>query len=194
MAAAAGAALVAARLAHWQYQQYVMFKKRHQSLKLLQEVESIVIEVASRLMQLDNQVKELLKYDIDKEGGVTELDEAADSTLNSCALSNYHFDSQANKLKTKWDSYDVDADLETDKQGNTIRKFNLARLVPTHTRSKALAISHGIEQEFEAVLSFLDDIRGDVEVKRLRKSIVSKITTDYLARIDTIQAMIKSDS
>lgn len=113
-------------------------------------------------------------------------------------VADYHFDSQGNKLKTKWDSYDVDAELdrlekveqgeEVSTAGTEVKKS--VRKTPQITRSKALAISQGIEHEFEAVLSFLDDIRGDDEVKQLRKAIANKVTKEYFARIDSIQAML----
>ncbi|KAF1787842.1 NF-kappa-B-activating protein/UPF0396 [Phytophthora cactorum] len=86
-------------------------------------------------------------------------------------VADYHFDSQGNKLKTKWDSYDVDAELERLEKEERGEEAAVAasaakkpvRKAPQMTRSKALATSQGIEHEFEAVLSFLDDIRGDDE-------------------------------
>ncbi|KAJ8574719.1 hypothetical protein ON010_g4494 [Phytophthora cinnamomi] len=116
--------------------------------------------------------------------------------LAYCA--DYHFDSQGNKLKTKWDSYDVDAELERlekEERGEDASKpaaqpKKPTRKVPQLTRSKALVTSQGIEHEFEAVLSFLDDIRGDDEVKQLRKAIANKVTKEYFARIDAIQSML----
>lgn len=113
-------------------------------------------------------------------------------------FADYHFDSQGNKLKTKWDSYNVDAELERlekeergeEVSGTAAQPKKPARKVPQLTRSKALATSQGIEHEFEAVLSFLDDVRGDDEVKQLRKAIANKVTNEYFARIDAIQSML----
>ncbi|KAK1939227.1 hypothetical protein P3T76_008611 [Phytophthora citrophthora] len=170
-------------------------QERREAIKLLRKVELIATEVSVRLIHLESQAKELVEYETMKEAGQPEEeDPAANSTLNSY----YHFDSQGNKLKTKWDSYDVDAELERlEKEENgegateslpmskkTVRK------APQTTRPKALAASQGIEHEFEAVLSFLDDIRGDDEVKQLRKAIANKVTKEYFARIDAIQAML----
>ncbi|EEY69255.1 uncharacterized protein PITG_05468 [Phytophthora infestans T30-4] len=171
--AATTAALAAVPLAYWQYQRYSDLNERRESVKLLRKVELVAMEVSVRLMHLENQVKELVEYDAKKEAGdIEEEDPAADSTLNSY----YHFDSQGNKLKTKWDSYDVDAELD--------------RLEKEERGVEALASSQGIEHEFEAVLSFLDDIRGDDEVKQLRKAIANKVTKEYFARIDAIQTML----
>jgi hypothetical protein len=117
-----------------------------------------------------------------------------------CSVADYHFDSQGNKLKTKWDSYDVDAELERlekEEHGEEVEPNSAAaaaknpvRKAPQVTRSQILATSQGIEHEFEAVLSFLDDIRGDESVKQLRKAIASKVNKDYFARIDGIQAVL----
>ncbi|KAF4042089.1 hypothetical protein GN244_ATG05454 [Phytophthora infestans] len=191
--AATTAALAAVPLAYWQYQRYSDLNERRESVKLLRKVELVAMEVSVRLMHLENQVKELVEYDAKKEAGdIEEEDPAADSTLNSY----YHFDSQGNKLKTKWDSYDVDAELdrlEKEERGvevaAPVAKQRILR-APQITRSKALASSQGIEHEFEAVLSFLDDIRGDDEVKQLRKAIANKVTKEYFARIDAIQTML----
>ena len=64
------------------------------------------------------------------------------------------------------------------------------RLAPRLTRSDVLATSKGVEHELEAVLSFLDDIRGDREVMQLRKVLATRVTKEYLPRIDAIQAML----
>ncbi|OWZ11112.1 hypothetical protein PHMEG_00015918 [Phytophthora megakarya] len=193
--AAVTAAVSAVPLVCWQYQRYNELKERREAMKLLRKVELIATEVAVRLMHLETQAKELVEFEARKEAGETEEeDPAANSTLNSY----YHFDSQGNKLKTKWDSYDVDAELdrlEQEERGEEVSKKETlqkkaVRKVPQITKSKALAASQGIEHEFEAVLSFLDDIRGDNEVKQLRKAIANKVTKEYFARIDSIQSML----
>ncbi|KAG3116283.1 hypothetical protein PI124_g5286 [Phytophthora idaei] len=190
-AAATTAALAAVPLAYWQYQRYSKLNERREATKLLRKVELVATEVSVRLMHLEDQVKELVEYEA---GEAEEEDPADNSTLNSY----YHFDSQGNKLKTKWDSYDVDAELERLEKEERGEEAAVAasaakkpvRKAPQMTRSKALATSQGIEHEFEAVLSFLDDIRGEDEVKQLRKAIANKITKEYFARIDAIQAML----
>ncbi|POM61842.1 hypothetical protein PHPALM_29084 [Phytophthora palmivora] len=191
----AGVTAVVVPLVCWQYRRYNELKERSEAMKLLRKVELIATEVSVRLMHLETQAKELVEYEAKKEAGeMEEEDPAANSTLNSY----YHFDSQGNKLKTKWDSYDVDAELERLEKEERGEEVSTAatvlkkpmRKVPQITRSKALAASQGIEHEFEAVLSFLDDIRGDNEVKQLRKAITNKVTKEYFARIDAIQAML----
>ncbi|KAF1783537.1 hypothetical protein GQ600_14364 [Phytophthora cactorum] len=157
-AAATTAALAAVPLAYWQYQRYSKLNERREATKLLRKVELVATEVSVRLMHLENQVKELVEYEA---GEAEEEDPADNSTLNSY----YHFDSQGNKLKTKWDSYDVDAELERlekeergEERGEEAAVAASAakkpvRKAPQMTRSKALATSQGIEHEFEAVLS-----------------------------------------
>ncbi|CAH0515080.1 unnamed protein product [Peronospora belbahrii] len=170
-------------------------KEHFEAIKLLQKVDLIAMEVSARLKYLETQVKELMEYEAKKEDGETEEeDSAAISTLNAY----YHFDSQGNKLKTKWDVYDVDAELERLECEEKGIEMSMAPMeakktshkAPSITRLKALATSQGIEHEFEAVLSFLDDIRGNDEVKQLRKSIANKITSDCFTRIDALQAML----
>jgi hypothetical protein len=110
----------------------------------------------------------------------------------------YHFDSQGNKLKTKWDSYDVDAELERLDGGDradTAEAPNHPAAAPRPTKPamskmKLLAAAGGIEHEFEAVLEFLDDVRGDEQVRQLRKAIANKITSEQFARIDGIRAAL----
>ncbi|CAI5704248.1 unnamed protein product [Peronospora effusa] len=192
---ATSAVVAAVPFAYWQYQRYTELKKRREATRLLRKVELIATEVAIRLMHLETQVKELVEYEAKKEAGETEdEDPTANSTLNSY----YHFDSKGNKLRTKWDAYDVDAELERlekEEQGHEVSTIatgatKIVRKAPQITRSQAFTTSQGIEHEFDAVLSFLDDIRGDHEVKQLRKAIANKITSDYYARIDAVQAML----
>lgn len=112
----------------------------------------------------------------------------------------YHFDSQGNKLKTKWDNFDVDAELERlEHEEAEVEASSVAKPVaaaapkrPTQRVSEKtlLNTASGIEQEFEAVLEFLDDVRGDEYVKQLRKAIVSKITTEQFSRIDRIRTIL----
>lgn len=58
-------------------------------------------------------------------------------------------------------------------------------------KKKLLIAAGGIEREFEAVLAFLDDIRGDSDVKQLRKSIALKINNEHFARIDHIRKLLE---
>lgn len=58
-------------------------EERQKALRLLRKVELIVGEVAVRLMHLENQVEDFV---ISKERGEDADAQAADSTLNSCAL------------------------------------------------------------------------------------------------------------
>lgn len=118
--------------------------------------------------------------------------------------SDYHFDSQGNKLKTKWDSYDVDAELERleqeeqeEQEGDASAPSTSAKPPAKPVRKyapldkkKLVATAGGIEHEFEAVLEFLDDVRGDEQVKQLRKSIALKITKEHFARIDHIRQIL----
>ena len=92
----------------------------------------------------------------------------------------------------------MDAELERfekEEQGDRVSTTATGATTPVPktpqiTRSQAFTMSQGIEHEFEAVLSFLDDIRGNDKVKHLRKAIANKVTTDYYARIDAIQALL----
>lgn len=107
----------------------------------------------------------------------------------------YHFDSQGNKLKTKWDSYDVDAELERldgDDASEAPKQPAAAPRAakPAVSKMKLLAAAGGIEHEFEAVLEFLDDVRGDEQVRQLRKAIAGRITSEQFARIDGIRAAL----
>lgn len=110
----------------------------------------------------------------------------------------YHFDSNGNKLKTKWDAYDVDAELErldrTDggEENAPQTSAPARRSAPTLSKPKLLSTAAGIEHEFEAVLEFLDDIRGDGQVRQLRKSIATKITKEQFGRIDSIRSTLNS--
>lgn len=58
------------------------------------------------------------------------------------------------------------------------------------SKMKLLSAAGGIEHEFEAVLEFLDDVRGDEHVKQLRKAIASKISNEQFARIDQLRATL----
>ncbi|KAG7402317.1 hypothetical protein PHYBOEH_000025 [Phytophthora boehmeriae] len=192
-AVATATALAAVPLAAWQYQRYMELKDRRDALKLLRKVELIASEVSVRLLYLENQSKEFVENQ-DKQNAETEEDPAADSTLNSY----YHFDSQGNKLKTKWDSYDVDAELEKlekEERGEQVHALATpskkpARQAPQVSKQKLLSTAGGIEHEFEAVLSFLDDVRGDDEVKQLRKAIATKVNKEYFARIDAVRTQL----
>lgn len=181
-------------------------------------------EVSVRLMHLANQAEDAVANE-GREGEETAEPESS-SSLNSCeslvlaeahsvivmlikrarvvmcTCADYHFDSQGNKLKTKWDSYDVDAELERLEQEEqsdsaaaaTSASAPAAKPSPKKhapaDKKKLLATAGGIEREFEAVLEFLDDIRGDGQVKQLRKAIALKINKEHFARIDHIRQLL----
>ncbi|CAI5738594.1 unnamed protein product [Hyaloperonospora brassicae] len=192
VATVATATAAAVPLVCWQYRRYIALKKRREDIKLLRKVELIAAEVAVRVMHLEAQANELVSEEATKEA--REENFVATSALNSY----YHFDSQGNKLKTKWDSFDADVELkrleneEREAEGASAAQAATkpVRLAPHLTRSDILAASKGVEHELEAVLSFLDDIRGDKEVKQLRKVLATRVTKEYLPRIDAIQAML----
>ncbi|GAB9469226.1 hypothetical protein Gpo141_00006510 [Globisporangium polare] len=197
-AAATAVTLAALPVAYFAWQRSVQRKERQQALKLLRRVELIVAEVSVRLMHLANQAEDAVANE-GREGEETAEPESS-SSLNSY----YHFDSQGNKLKTKWDSYDVDAELERLEQEEQEQSDSAAAATsasaPAATPSpkkhapadkkKLLATAGGIEREFEAVLEFLDDIRGDGQVKQLRKAIALKINKEHFARIDHIRQLL----
>ncbi|RHY73532.1 hypothetical protein DYB34_008995 [Aphanomyces astaci] len=65
----------------------------------------------------------------------------------------YHFDSTGKKLKSKWDSYDVDAELDK-------------------------------------ILAYLDTVRGDEEVRIVRKQLVGAINDTYLVTLDRLKGQL----
>jgi len=104
----------------------------------------------------------------------------------------YHFNSEGKKIKNKWDSFDVDAELRkvdgTDKRGAAKKSNpsdNTARKEKTQLHSKNAEIAEitgsarktlgELWSDTERVLSILDTkIRGDEEIKRERKRVASK--------------------
>jgi hypothetical protein len=111
-------------------------------------------------------------------------------------LLDYHFDSQGNKLKTKWDAYNVEAELkrldqeeEEEIEENSNKTTEVP--IPFTDPKKLLQSLGGLETEFEAVLSFLDGIRGNQQVKESRKQIATKITHEYFQKIDRLRTLLK---
>uniref|UniRef100_M4B940 Uncharacterized protein n=1 Tax=Hyaloperonospora arabidopsidis (strain Emoy2) TaxID=559515 RepID=M4B940_HYAAE len=214
VATVATATAAAVPLLYWQYHRYIARKERQEAIKLLRKVELIAEEVAVRMMHLETRANELVNEEATRETTEVKLaNPAANSALNSCRLTqlllnvqiwllgreaNYHFDSKGNKLKTKWDSFDADAELErleNEERGVEVpssanKAKDPVRRAPQITRADVLAMSKGIEHEFEAVLSFLDDVRGNKEVKQLRKTFATRVAKEYLPRIDAVQAML----
>ncbi|TMW63091.1 hypothetical protein Poli38472_002032 [Pythium oligandrum] len=190
--AATALALVAAiPIVYYKWKQSGVRQERQEALKLLRKVELIIGEVSVRLMHIENQAEDLLANE-----GRPEQPDQVDS--ESSLSSYYHFDSQGNKLKTKWDSYDVDAELEKlddDEQRSSTNKTSTSaapgqRPAPTISKSKLLTTVAGIENEFEAILEFLDDVRGDEKVKAARKDLVTRITTEHLSRVDAVRVLL----
>ncbi|DBA03398.1 TPA: hypothetical protein N0F65_002806 [Lagenidium giganteum] len=202
------AALAVIPVAYLAHKKSIKAKEQTEALKLLRKVELIVAEVSVRLMHLENQVEDVLA----NEGQST--DEAANqSTLNSCAhcssdcvrlRTDYLFDSNGNKLKTKWDTYNVDAELEKldteDDKSEAAMEPQSEPQAPrpaarqpknTMSKSKMLSAVGGLEHEFEAVLEFLDSIRGNDVVKQARKALASKITSELFSRIDALRNMLQ---
>uniref|UniRef100_A0AAV1UG71 BAG domain-containing protein n=1 Tax=Peronospora matthiolae TaxID=2874970 RepID=A0AAV1UG71_9STRA len=195
VATVATATAAAVPLVYWQYHRYIARKERREAIKLLRKVELIAEEVAVRMMHLETRANELVNEEATREATEVKLaNPAATSALNSY----YHFDSRGNKLKTKWDSFDADAELERlENEERGVQVSSLANKAkdsacraPQISRSDVLAMSKGIEHEFEAVLSFLDDVRGDKEVKQLRKNLATRVAKEYLSRIDAIQVLL----
>ncbi|KAJ0411676.1 hypothetical protein ATCC90586_002060 [Pythium insidiosum] len=195
---AAAALAVAVPLVYLKYQHSAKAQEREEALKLIRKVELIVGEVTVRLMHVENQVEDLLANDgaADSANDDDAPREEASSTLNSY----YHFDSQGNKLKTKWDSYDVDAELEKlDREDGMpsptvtpAQKKNkkAGPSATTMTKSKLLTTLGGLEHEYEAVLEFLDGVRGDDVVRETRKALVTRITSEHFARIDSLRSQL----
>uniref|UniRef100_K3WJR3 Uncharacterized protein n=1 Tax=Globisporangium ultimum (strain ATCC 200006 / CBS 805.95 / DAOM BR144) TaxID=431595 RepID=K3WJR3_GLOUD len=190
--------LAALPVGYYLWKRSMQRAERQEALKLLRKVELIVAEVSVRLMHLENQAEDAVANE-DQEEPESPEEQEANSTLNSY----YHFDSKGNKLKTKWDSYDVDAELERleqeEQQDNasassaSVAKKTSAKPARKYApidKIKLITTAGGIEHEFEAVLEFLDDIRGDDQVKQLRKSIVQKITKEHFSRIDRIRTIL----
>ncbi len=96
----------------------------------------------------------------------------------------YHFDSSGKKIKTKWDSFDVDAEIE-----RLENETNTPKLSKTQLEQRSCSI----EQEFEAVLAYLDNsIRGDDDVRIVRKQIVGAINDIHFPRIDALRLQFLS--
>ncbi|KDO26552.1 hypothetical protein SPRG_07954 [Saprolegnia parasitica CBS 223.65] len=152
-------------------------QQKKKALQLLDEVQAIVDAVRVKLDALEVDVREFL---------APQAEEAAvdDGSLNSY----YHFDSTGKKLKTKWDSFDVDAELERlDRdEGDDIAPPRRTTSRPTKAQLEQRA--GGLEFEFEAVLGYLDaSIRGDDDVRIVRKQIVGAINDTHLKRIDALR-------
>ncbi|RHY11766.1 hypothetical protein DYB37_006112 [Aphanomyces astaci] len=96
----------------------------------------------------------------------------------------YHFDSTGKKLKSKWDSYDVDAEL--DKVDDDTSAPRRPTSSPDQLRRKVGELEH----EFEAILAYLDTVRGDEEVRIVRKQLVGAINDTYLVTLDRLKGQL----
>ncbi|CAK4658380.1 hypothetical protein LEN26_013560 [Aphanomyces euteiches] len=117
-------------------------KKRH-AMHLLTEVQAISDSVMAKLTALE--------HDVQRNGKESEEN---DVPLNSY----YHFDSTGKKLKTKWDTYDVEAELnkldqddESNSSSSSATKSSTVKQSPKFTKSQLLSRAGEIEHEFEAV-------------------------------------------
>lgn len=63
------------------------------------------------------------------------------------------------------------------------------KFIAFHKKQLLSAVA-GIEREFEAVLAFLDDVRGDEDVKKRRKAIALTINAEHFGRIDYIRQLL----
>lgn len=141
--------------------------------KTLRKVEKLVQQIVENLNQVEIQAKRLLA--------------SSDSSTDSTNISAYyHFDSTGRKIPNKWDSYDVDSELQKlDGENDENRSRNSSK--------RTLDRLNAVEHEFEAVLSFLDTlIRGDQVIRAERKAIVLEINNSHLQRIDSLRSSIKA--
>ncbi|OQR99920.1 hypothetical protein THRCLA_06336 [Thraustotheca clavata] len=173
---------------------YVLYKataeplhvqQKRKALELLEQVQGIVDTIRVKLDALEEDVKQFLQSQNEQE------DQQDDETpLNSY----YHFDSTGKKLKTKWDSFDVDAELERlDDEQNTSSSTS-PKKKNTFTKSQLEQRAGGLEFEFEAVLGYLDSsIRGDDDVRIVRKQIVGAINDIHLKRIDNLRTKLNTE-
>ncbi|ETW07019.1 hypothetical protein, variant 2 [Aphanomyces invadans] len=156
-------------------------------MHLLNEVQTISDAVVVKLHALDDDVLSLQQCNPDEHD-----DAPNDVPLNSY----YHFDSTGKKLKTKWDTYDVDAELnkldeeETGAADVAAAKPSRSQVKPRPSTAVLLRKVGELEHEFEAILAFLDTIRGDEEVRIVRKQLVGAINDTYLATLDRIKAQL----
>ncbi|KAF0716544.1 Aste57867_2792 [Aphanomyces stellatus] len=161
-------------------------KKKH-AMHLLAEVQAISDGVLAKLTALEADTALFL----DKAATEDEDEASNDVPLNSY----YHFDSSGKKLKTKWDNYDVDAELtklDEDDDGASIevKPTAAAPPKPKPTQTQLVRRAGEIEHEFEAILSYLDTIRGDEDVRIVRKQLVGAINDTYLVRLDTVKGQL----
>ncbi|KAF0702808.1 hypothetical protein AaE_015700 [Aphanomyces astaci] len=146
-------------------------KKRH-AMHVLSEVQNISDTVVAKLDVLEVDVHHLLDS--------AKADSPNDVPLNSY----YHFDSTGKKLKSKWDSYDVDAEL--DKVDDDTSSPRRPTSSPDQLRRKVGELEH----EFEAILAYLDTVRGDEEVRIVRKQLVGAINDTYLVTLDRLKGQL----
>ena len=113
----------------------------------------------------------------------------------------YHFDSNGKKLPNKWDNFDVDAELnkiddemlgEVSPRSNEEKDDPVLISLRKKTKEKLLRTACELQHEMESILSFMDtNIRGDIEIKSLRKNLVLEINNEYLPRLDDIKTQLE---
>ena len=114
----------------------------------------------------------------------------------------YHFDSKGNKLKNKWDSFDVDAALkEVDNQpaGTKLAKPKpqpqpAPKSAPAQPQSgPALARdAAGLVSRLEALLTYIDRLRGpEGSPVRASRRRLAAATNALLARVDGARGRVK---
>ncbi|ETW07017.1 hypothetical protein H310_03112 [Aphanomyces invadans] len=146
-AAVASVAVLAYALVQLTVEPESVKKKRH-AMHLLNEVQTISDAVVVKLHALDDDVLSLQQCNPDEHD-----DAPNDVPLNSY----YHFDSTGKKLKTKWDTYDVDAELnkldeeETGAADVAAAKPSRSQVKPRPSTAVLLRKVGELEHEFEAV-------------------------------------------
>lgn len=141
-------------------------KSEVSKMRMLETVEGLLVEINQRLIEVELQA-DAMRFD-NKSG------------LRSSSY--YHFDSNGKKLPSKWDSFDVDSEMakldEEEGKGDKGGSVHVGKVV-----SKVA----GLEHDIEAILAFLDSVRGNESVKCARKALIVRIDAEYLSRVDALK-------
>jgi uncharacterized coiled-coil DUF342 family protein len=158
--------------------------EREELLDQFKEVHACILKWKNKISSIESKITTLSSAITTQEATAKKKEEKKESSSKEASVSSYyHFDSKGNKFKNKWDSYDVDAEIEAlDKEEETATVD--VPLLKSQEKKELIAAHSELWGAQELVDSIL--VGTDDELKATRKQCVNKLA-ELMTNLDKLK-------